>query len=98
MRCDERLRPRLLANIVLTGGNSLLPGMNVRLQKELAEMLPKNVNVRVSAQKGRENFIWNGGAHLSTLSSFQRLWLTKQDYLETGATLSVQEGNVFEQK
>jgi hypothetical protein len=49
-----------------------------RLQKELAEMLPKNVNVRVSAQKGRDNFTWNGGAHLSTLSSFQRLWLTKQ--------------------
>ena len=83
---------------MLTGGNSLLPNMNVRLQKELAEILPKNVNVRVSAQKGRENFTWNGGAHLSTLSSFQRLWLTKQDYLETGATLSVQEGNVFEQK
>jgi hypothetical protein len=28
----------------------------------------------------------------------QRLWLTKQDYLETGSTLTVEEGNVFEQK
>jgi hypothetical protein len=55
MRCDERLRPRLLANIVLTGGNSLLPNLNVRLQKELAEMLPKNVNVRVRILKF-ENF------------------------------------------
>ena len=26
-----------------------------------------------------------------------RLWLTKQDYLETGATLNVQEGQVYEQ-
>jgi hypothetical protein len=32
MRCDERLRGRLLSNIVLTGGNSLLPNLNVRLQ------------------------------------------------------------------
>ena len=26
-----------------------------------------------------------------------RLWLTKHDYLETGATLNVQEGQVYEQ-
>jgi hypothetical protein len=34
-------------------------------------MLPKNLSVRVTSQKGRENFTWSGGAHLSTLSSFQ---------------------------
>ena len=26
-----------------------------------------------------------------------RLWLTKHDYLETGATLNVQEGQVYEE-
>lgn len=102
MRCEEKYRARLLSNIVLTGGNSKLPGMDVRLQKELTQMLPDNVgkkvNVRVHAQKGRDMFTWNGGSHLCSLSSFQRLWLTKQDYLETGATINVQEGTVYEQK
>ena len=99
-RCDEKYRPRLLSNIVLTGGNTLISGLDKRLQKELTQMLPANmerVTVRVQAQKGRENFTWCGGAHLTSLDSFQRLWLTKNDYMETGATLNVQEGNVYEQ-
>lgn len=101
MRCDEKLRPRLLSNIMLTGGNSLMPGLDVRLQKELSKMLPKSTIVRVQAQKGRENFTWNGGAHLCSLSSFQRLWLTKQDYMENGvhasrSTLNVAENGIPE--
>lgn len=103
MRCDEKLRSRLLSNIMLTGGNSLLPGLEKRLEKELTTMLFKggdksNAGVRVVAQKGRENFTWSGGAHLCSLSSFQRLWLSRQDYLETGATMNVQTGKVYEQQ
>ena len=98
MRCDEKLRSRLLTNIMLTGGNSLIPGLETRLQKELSQLLPKNTIVRVQAQKGRENFTWNGGAHLCSLSSFQRLWLTKQDYMETGATMNVETGKALEQE
>ncbi len=97
MRCDEKLRSRLLSNICLTGGNSLLPGLDLRLQKELTSLLPPKTSVKVQSQKGRENFTWNGGAHLCSLSSFQRLWLSKQDYLETGATMDIQTGKVYEQ-
>ena len=99
MRCEERRRPRLLSNIMLTGGNSLLPGLSGRLQSELRGLLQKGplkkAVVRVQAQEGRENFTWDGGAHLCSLSSFQRLWLTKQDYMETGATLNVQTGKMY---
>ena len=103
MRCEERRRPRLLSNIMLTGGNSLLPGLAERLQSELRAQLQKGqagnwgkkAVVRVQAQEGRENFTWDGGAHLCSLSSFQRLWLTRQDYMETGATLNVQAGKVY---
>ena len=42
-------------------------------------------DIKVVAQSGRENFTWNGGAHLCSLSSFQRLWLTAQDYQEGGS-------------
>ncbi len=98
-RCDEKLRARLLSNITLTGGNSLLPGLDRRLAKELSGLLPSGTTgVRVQAQRGRENFTWDGGAHLCGLSSFQRLWLTKQDYQETGATLEVTGSKVFEEK
>lgn len=98
-RCEEKYRSRLLSNIVLTGGNSLLPGFDKRLEAELSKMVgdgDKN-RVRVTSQKGRENFTWKGGVHLSSLSSFQGLWLTKQDYMETGANINVQEATVYEQ-
>ena len=96
-RCEEKLRPRLLSNIVLSGGNSLIPGMDKRLAKELSQILPQDMTVRVQAQPGRELFTWMGGAHLTKLDSFQRLWLTKTDYMEVGATLDVQEDTVVEQ-
>lgn len=101
MRCEEKYRSRLLSNIVLTGGNSLFPGLDKRLESELTALLPdnfgKNVNVRVNAQNGRENFTWKGGVHLCSLDSFQGLWLTKQDYMETGGN-DVQESIVLEQQ
>ena len=103
MRCDEKYRSRLLSNIVLTGGNSLFPGFDKRLELELSKMLPdnfgKNVNVKVNAQKGRDNLTWKGGVHLCSLDSFQGLWLSKQDHMEAGAAtaLNVQEGTVLEQ-
>lgn len=84
MKCDEKVRPMLLSNIMLTGGNSLLSGLDARLANELTKLFPKNTKVKVQAQNGRENFTWDGGAHLCGLSSFQRLWLTKQDYKESG--------------
>ena len=84
MKCEEQYRSRLLGNIVLTGGNSMLPGLDKRIQSELSKMLPNQVSVRVNAQNGRDNFTWKGGVHLCSLTSFQGLWLTKQDYMETG--------------
>jgi len=99
-RCEEKVRPRLLSNIMLTGGNTLISGLDKRLENELVKTLPPGLEkaaVRVTAQRGRENFTWSGGAHLTSLDSFQRLWLTKNDYMETGVTLDVQEDNVYEQ-
>ena len=86
MKCEEQYRSRLLGNIVLTGGNSLIGGLDTRIEKELSKMLPNQSNVKVNAQNGRDNFTWKGGVHLCSLSSFQGLWLTKQDYMETGNT------------
>ena len=83
-KCEEKYRSRLLGNIVLTGGNSLISGLDKRIETELTKLLPDKVSVKVNAQKGRDNFTWKGGVHLCSLSSFQGLWLTKQDYMETG--------------
>merc|ERR1719350_1999602 len=40
MKCDVDLRPGLFANVVLSGGNTLMPGMANRMQKELVSLAP----------------------------------------------------------
>ena len=98
MRCDVALRRRLLSNIMLTGGNSLLPGLDLRLQNEVLSKMEgemKNLPVWVVAQEGREHFAWDGGAHLCSLSSFQTLWVMKQHYMETGAAINIEKVKVY---
>ena len=71
----------------------MLPGLDKRIQSELSKMLPNQVSVRVNAQNGRDNFTWKGGVHLCSLTSFQGLWLTKQDYIENGTKKDANNGD-----
>lgn len=85
MKCDENLRSELVNNITLSGGNTKFPGLDKRLSSELEKMLSEKTSIKVKALPNRELLGWVGGARLSNLSSFQRFWLTKADYLETGS-------------
>lgn len=84
IKCDEQLRPELLANITLSGGNMKFPGLEKRIYNELSRLLPDKTGVRVRALPNRELLSWIGAARLSNLSSFQRFWVTKTDYREAG--------------
>ncbi|QQP53136.1 Uncharacterized protein FKW44_005500, partial [Caligus rogercresseyi] len=72
----------------ISGGREfLLPGMDARLQKELSVLFPScTSNVKVTAQKGREFFSWEGGAHLASLDAFQELWISRQTSLKKDPT------------
>jgi len=80
MKCDEKLRAELAANITLSGGNTKFPGFDKRLSTELSNLLPEGQQPRVRALPSRELLSWVGGARLSNLSSFQRFWVTRADY------------------
>lgn len=55
-------------------------------------MTPSTFRVKVSSGKGEErsNASWIGGSILTSLGSFQQLWLSKAEYDEYGSTLAVQ--------
>lgn len=84
MKCDEKFRAELAANITLSGGNTKFPGFDKRLSTELSNLLPEGQQPRVRALPSRELLSWVGGARLSNLSSFQRFWVTRADYQEKG--------------
>ena len=82
---DVDLRRDLYANIVLSGGTTMFPGLKERLRKEIIEQIPENVEVKIVAPPERMYSVWIGGSILASLKTFQRMWVTKKEYMEQGA-------------
>ncbi|XP_029965799.1 uncharacterized protein LOC115401659 isoform X2 [Salarias fasciatus] len=83
---DIDLRRSFLGNIVLSGGNTLLPGLPGRLRAEVAALVPADLReaVRVSSPSDRDFSVWSGGAVLAGLPSFSSAWISQQEYEECG--------------
>ncbi|KAJ7817777.1 hypothetical protein B0H14DRAFT_2373814, partial [Mycena olivaceomarginata] len=45
MKCDLDIHRDLYANVVLSGGSTMFPGISDRMQKELASMAPNSIRV-----------------------------------------------------
>eukprot|EP00733_Pompholyxophrys_punicea_P001569 Pompholyxophrys_punicea_v1_NODE_835_length_1230_cov_3.129362.p1 type:complete len:134 gc:universal NODE_835_length_1230_cov_3.129362:673-1074(+) len=85
MECDVALHKDLLLNIVLSGGNTLLPGFSSRLQKEILRKFDSSVSCVVVSLPERDYSAWTGAALLVSQASFQHSWISKQEYDEHGA-------------
>ena len=85
MGCDSCFRKKLFSNIILSGGSTMFPGFAMRLQNEIAALVPPSVKVKVLAPIERKNLAWTGGAIVASLDVFSNKWICKQEYEETGA-------------
>ena len=86
-KCDIDIRKELYANIVLSGGTTMYPGLNDRLMRELKMVVPSSIPIKVLAPPERKYSVWIGGSILSSLSSFQNMWITKNEYDECGPSI-----------
>ena len=84
MNCKVDLRKDLFANIVLSGGNSMVKGFPERLEKEIVRLAPKGMKVRIFAFPEHENAVWIGGSILASLSDFPKIVVTRSEYKEVG--------------
>lgn len=82
---DVDIRRELFNNIVLCGGGSMLKGFSERLQRCLPDISPQSVKVKVTTTNDRRFQAWVGGSILSSLGSFQQMWMSRQEYKEHGA-------------
>ena len=87
MKCDIDIRKDLYANIVLSGGTTMYEGMGERLQKEVTTLAPPSMKVKVLAPSERKFSVWIGGSILANLSTFQQMWITREEYDETGPAI-----------
>lgn len=86
-KCDIDVRRDLYENIILSGGSTMFPGISDRLTKEVSALIPGSVKVKVIAPNERKYSVWIGGSVLSTLATFQTMWVTRQEYEECGASV-----------
>jgi actin len=71
----------------------MFPGIADRLFKEIKQMAPSALtqtdelakkNIRITAPPERKYSVWIGGSILASLSTFQQMWISKQEFDEAG--------------
>jgi actin-related protein len=83
----ERSRSRDWLNTVLSGGTTMYPGIADRMQKEITALAPSTMKIKIIAPPERKSSVWIGGSILASLSTFQQMWISKQEYDESGPSI-----------
>ena len=65
----------------------MFPGITERIEKDMIGLAPGTMKIKVIANPERKYSVWIGGSILSSLSSFQEMWVTKAEYEENGASI-----------
>jgi len=87
MKCDVDIRSDLYKNIVLSGGSTMFEGVADRITKEMVALAPSTMEIKVVAPPERKYSVWIGGSILASLSTFQQMWISKEEYDESGPAI-----------
>ncbi|KAL7199987.1 hypothetical protein ACSBR2_022155 [Camellia fascicularis] len=87
MKCDLDIKKDLYGNIVLSGGSTMFPGIADRMSKEITALAPSSMKIKVVAPPERKYSVWIGGSILASLSTFQQMWISKDEYDESGPAI-----------
>ena len=66
---------------------STISGFHERMQQEMERIAPSGIHPNVIADCYRGYGAWMGGSILASLSSFPYMWISKEEYEETGASI-----------
>ncbi len=73
--------------MIVGKGTSLIPGFAERMEKEVRALLPATTKVKIIGCPDREFGAWIGGSILASLSTFEQMWIKKQNYDEFGPSI-----------
>ena len=94
IKCDEDIKNEIKENICLTGGTSLLKNFVARLKNEVSNIQEaEGFNVNNCGE--RQFSTWIGGSIVSSLENFQFMWVSKEEYDESGKNLLAIESKCF---
>ena len=74
---------------MLTGGSSLFSGIQKRMEKEIQSLeVSVSYRARVSVTPECQLASWIGGSILASVTSSSKdMWISKEEYNETGPTI-----------
>uniref|UniRef100_A0A0M3IPA3 Actin n=1 Tax=Ascaris lumbricoides TaxID=6252 RepID=A0A0M3IPA3_ASCLU len=55
--------------------------------KEITALAPSTMKIKIIAPPERKYSVWIGGSILASLSTFQQMWISKQEYDESGPSI-----------
>ncbi|KAF2904525.1 hypothetical protein ILUMI_01646 [Ignelater luminosus] len=88
LKCDADIRKDLYNNIILSGGNTMFPGITDRMQKEFNALGPATMmRPKIIPPPDRKYSAWIGGSIVATFSTFPQTCISKQDYDECGPSI-----------
>jgi len=87
MKCDVDIRKDLYCNVVLSGGSTMYPNMEVRMTNGVKGLAPQTMKIKVIAPPERKYSVWIGGSILASLTTFENMWITKEEYEESGPSI-----------
>ena len=87
MRCDADIQKDLYSNIVLSGVFTMFSGLAERMDKEMRVLTPFPMKVKPCTIAERKYSVWIGGSIMASRSSFQQMWITKEEYDESGPAI-----------
>uniref|UniRef100_A0A8D1EQX7 Actin beta like 2 n=1 Tax=Sus scrofa TaxID=9823 RepID=A0A8D1EQX7_PIG len=64
--------------------STMYPGIADRMQREIVALAPSTMKIKIIAPPERKYSVWIGGSILASLSTFQQMWISKQEYDEAG--------------
>ncbi|EEB08674.1 actin-like protein Arp5 [Schizosaccharomyces japonicus yFS275] len=75
---------KLMSNILLTGGMSLLPGFVERIKNELKAILPTGTALNVKRAQDPSLDAWKGASSWSVTEKFKQSCITREEFTEKG--------------
>ena len=62
----------------------MIPGLGKTIKKKIQELHKSNTNIKVVTHRNRNILSWIGGSIFTCLPTFNKMWITKDNYNEYG--------------
>lgn len=93
-KCDQDIIEDIKESICLTGGTTLMKNFPEKLKLELVDSI-EGGNINLNCIPERQFSNWIGGSIVASLDNFQFMWVTKQEYDESGKALEAVDSKCF---